>query len=201
MNIITDNNFNIIIQDESFDDEHVFVYIIQLNKSNGKVSQTYLRDKESQEIKFTLNDDGYYTICKAVIPKDYKKPYYYLDGKFYKGIEEVSLEELIYTNPKTSEIVISYYYYFQVNKLRRCFVNAAQKIIDERTSIKCDNVGVNNQDIYKRDLIWTSLNVIKYLVDLDQYEEAERLLERITGCNGLCDTQDISNNYSCGCGN
>jgi hypothetical protein len=39
------------------------------------------------------------------------------------------------------------------------------------------------------------------MVELNQYEEAERLLERIMGCNGLC-SNVCSNSYQiskCGC--
>jgi hypothetical protein len=45
---------------------------------------------------------------------------------------------------------------------------------------------IDKELIYKRDLLWSALNVIKYMIEIDQYEEAERLLERIMGCNGLC---------------
>jgi hypothetical protein len=34
---------------------------------------------------------------------------------------------------------------------------------------------------------------------MEQFEEAERLLERVTGCNGLCDFDKL-NTCSCGCG-
>jgi hypothetical protein len=34
---------------------------------------------------------------------------------------------------------------------------------------------------------------------MEQFEEAERLLERVTGCNGLCDF-DKFNTCNCGCG-
>lgn len=195
--IITDKNCNTIIQDEPFDTEHVFIYILQLNKSDDNIySQTFIRESFDQDIVFNIGSDGYYTLCRLIVTKDESAPYYYKNGKFYKGIYEISLQDLIAINPEVSKINITYYYYFQLCRLRQCFVDAAQKVIDERTSIKCDSVGVNKEDIYKRDLLWSSLNIIKYLVESDQYEEAERLLERISGCNGLCDIQ----NQKCGCG-
>jgi len=35
------------------------------------------------------------------------------------------------------------------------------------------------------------------MIEMGQYEEAERLLLRISGCNGLCDNLKTN----CGCGN
>jgi len=48
-------------------------------------------------------------------------------------------------------------------------------------------------------LVWSALKVIKLLVEKDNFEEAQRLLERITGCNGLC-TDPCYTNKPCGCG-
>jgi len=53
--------------------------------------------------------------------------------------------------------------------------------------------------LYKRDLLLSAINVISYLAEMEKFEEAERLLERITSCNGLCDYNDI-NLRGCGCG-
>jgi len=48
-------------------------------------------------------------------------------------------------------------------------------------------------------LLWSAINVITYLAETEQFEEAERLVERIMGCNGLCDS-DEENSCGCGCG-
>ena len=39
------------------------------------------------------------------------------------------------------------------------------------------------------------------MVEIDQFEEAERLLERVTKCNGLCNNMcsDSVNVSNCGC--
>jgi pentatricopeptide repeat protein len=48
-----------------------------------------------------------------------------------------------------------------------------------------------------------TINVIKYYLDRGEYEEAERVLEEIIGCNGFCSNSN-SNSKSkkggCGCG-
>jgi hypothetical protein len=52
--------------------------------------------------------------------------------------------------------------------------------------------------ILKRDLVWAALNVIQYMIDFNQLAEAQRLLERINGCNGLCSSEDTGDK-GCGC--
>ena len=66
-------------------------------------------------------------------------------------------------------------------------------------SNQCSFNKASSEDIYKRDLVWSALKVIKLLVEKDNFEEAERLLERITGCNGLCNDPCYTNK-PCGCG-
>ena len=197
--IISDKDCNTIVQNEGFDPEYIYVYLLQLNKTNNKtIGQTFFKTESDQDIKFTIGQDGYYTLCKLKVPLDISKPYYYKDGKFmYKGLREATLQEMLNVNPEVSQLDITYYYYFQLCKLRKCYVDIAKKIIDNRASVNCNNNGVDKKDIYKRDLLLSAINVITYLAEMEQFEEAERLLERISGCNGLCDT--TSSNY-CGCG-
>lgn len=199
--IISDINCNTIVNNEEFESGYVYVYILQLNKANNKTScQTFLRTSSDEQIKFTIGQDGYYTLCKLKVPTDTSMPYYYKNGKFtYKGLKEVSIYELLNINPEVSELEITYYYYFQLCKLRKCYVDIVNKILNDRANINCNNNGVDRGDIYKRDLLLSAINVITYLVEMEQFEEAERLLERITSCNGLCDDKS-SNLCGCGCG-
>ena len=199
--IVSDKDCNTIVKNEGFNFNYVYIYILQLNKANGKsISQTFFKTNPTEEIKFTIGQDGYYTLCKLKVPLDTSMPYYYKDGKFmYKGIKEVSLYELLSIDPEISKLKITYYYYFQLCRLRKCYVNIVKKILDDRASINCNNNGVNKEDIYKRDLLSSAISVISYLAEIEQFEEAERLLERISSCNRLCDTT-LSNSCGCGCG-
>lgn len=53
---------------------------------------------------------------------------------------------------------------------------------------------------YKRDLVQSTLSVIQYLVDCNRLEEAQRILERIGSCNGICPTaNDNISKSKCGC--
>ena len=142
----------------------------------------------------------YYLLCKLIVPIDITKPYYYFNGKFFKGTTEIQLQELIETNPEISQIEISYEHYFQICHLRQCYIDICQKIFNQQASIRCDITNnIDKELIYKRDLIWSAINVIKYLVEQEQFAEAERLLEKISGCNGLC-YHDESKGCGCCCG-
>ena len=194
--IFYDKDCNTIVQEE-YEDEYAFVYILQLNQTTGPVNQVFIKTNEEQEVKFDLKADGFYTLVTLKIPFDNEKPYYYMDNKFYNSNQqEVELAELVYTNPETSQIDIHYDYYFQDCKLRKCYIKACQEIFDSQASIRCNQNSLDQDLIHKRDLLWSTINVINYMVEFDQFEEAQRLLERITGCNGLCEN---SVDNSCGC--
>ena len=199
--IVTDNECNTIVRDEPFEVGYAYIYILQLNRANGKtINQTFVREFIEDEIKFTIGEDGFYTLCIIKIPTSEIYPYYYKKGKVYKNVEQISLQEVIETNPTISGLEINYLYYFQTCKLRNCFKKLALDILNSSVGNKCSFVK-NSEDIYKRDLVWSALKVIEILVEQDNFEEAERLLERIIGCNGLCvDTCKQTKSCGCGCG-
>lgn len=199
--IIYDKNCNTIVREDNYDSNYVFVYVLQLNQTTGITSQVFIKTSEEQEIIFDLGLDGFYTLVTLKVSKNTDDEYYYMNENFYHRYEKVDLETLLEINPQVSNLDITYEYYFQTCRLRKCFINICYQIFDQTASITCNKLSVDKDLIYKRDLIWSSLNVIKYMIEMDQYEEAERLLEKIMGCNGLCDNgcdkSPKSNN--CGC--
>ena len=198
--IVIDKNCNIIVNDNNYNCNYVQIYIAKLTTSQGSTpTQTVVKDSRQKKVLFKSEGDGFYTICKLTIPKDEMSPYYYKDGKFYHNVQEVYLNELLSINPKVSGINIDYMYYFNTCNLRQCFIKICQDIFNSQTSI-CEKSGLDGALVYKRDLIWSTLNVIDYMVETDQMEEAQRLLERLTSCNGLCSqTNKTSINSKCGC--
>lgn len=183
------------IQEDNYDSSYAFVYILQLNKVHGSTNQVFIKTSEDEEVIFDNLLDGFYTLVTLKVPYDMSNMYYYKDGQFYKNIQEVELQEIIDTNPEVSGVEVSYQYYFSTCRLRKCYISICQEILDKVASIECDKKNLDKNLIYKRDLIWSALNVINYMAEAEQYEEAERLLERITGCNGLCD----NSHGGCGC--
>ena len=231
--IISDKDCNTLVTGEEFLYPYIYIYVLQLNKVDGTtLSQTFIRNKAEDEIKFTIGQDGFYTLCRLkVLRNDLNKSNfpnfltlqekfnnmdleeqqefynkgiaYYENEKFYYKkpkedlyeSKEVTIQELVQLNNTLTNVDITYYYYFQVCKLRACYNALAQKVLDERSNIRCNNK-VNSEDIYLRDLVWSALNVILYMAEQDQFEEAARLLESVVGCNGLCKDENYSN---CGC--
>ena len=200
--IIHDNNCNTIVQEDNYDINYAFVYILQLNQTTGITSQVFIKTSEEEQVIFDLGSDGFYTLVTIKLSKTPGEGYYFYEGKFYKSGLEVELQEIVEVNPEVSGIEITYDYYFQTCRLKKCFINVCYQIFDSKTFTTCNNLKVDPNIIYKRDLIWSALNVIRYMVEVDQYEEAERLLERILGCNGLCKNYEClesHNNSNCGC--
>lgn len=178
-----------LIRECSFEENYVQVYIVKY--INSDETETLIREDKDQDIVFKYKGDGLYTICHLHVPTKESSVYYYKDGKFYHLLEEISLQNIL-DDPKT--IQIDYEYYFSVCNLKKCFIKICQSIFDSQTSI-C-NKNIKSSKTYKRDLLWSALNVIEYMVELDQLEEAQRLLEEITGCNGLCYQETFN---GCGC--
>ena len=200
--IIHDKNCNIIVQEDNYDINYAFVYILQLNRTTGITSQVFIKTSEEEQIMFDLGLDGFYTLVTIKLSKTPGEGYYFYEGKFYKSGLEVELQEIVEVNPEVSGIEITYDYYFQTCRLKKCFINVCYQIFDSKVFTTCDNFKIDPNITYKRDLIWAALNVIRYMVEIDQYEEAERLLEEILGCNGLCKNYEClesHNNSNCGC--
>lgn len=199
--IIYDRNCNTIIQEDNYDSNYAFVYVLQLNQTTGITSQVFIKTSEEEPIIFNMGLDGFYTLVTLKVPKDPQSEYYYQNEDFYHNGTKIELQELIELNPNVSGIETIYDYYFQTCKLRKCFIDICYQIFDIQNPSNCINSKLDPNLIYKRDLIWSALNVIKYMSEMDQYEEAERLLERIVGCNGLCNNQchGSHNNSNCGC--
>ena len=89
---------------------------------------------------------------------------------------------------------------FSICHLRKCYKNICQSIFNSRIFDKCFKAKVNSDLIFRRDLVWATINVIQYLVDSEQFAEAQLVLERINECPGLCTEQEKeSGKKGCGC--
>lgn len=206
--VIKDNNYgfvticHIIIPKKGHNEENEeptgdCAYVGSANYlSIEEIDQILLNPNESQST--TISDDP------EVSPTIEKGIRYYYDNEkiYYYGptgiIREATYQELVDINPNSCNIVKFVYNFFSVCQLRKCYIALCQKIFDDRGFDRCFNGKVDSQLIYKRDLVWAALNVIEYMVDSNQLAEAQRLLERINGCNGLCAGVNTGDN-NCGC--
>lgn len=85
--------------------------------------------------------------------------------------------------------------FFSICHLRKCYINLCKEIFNSRGFDRCFDSTVNTQLLYKRDLVWAAINTIKYMIEIKQFAEAQRLIERIGSCGGLCKNSD----NDCGC--
>lgn len=223
MRINTDKNCNIVIFDDTeypvnelnYQDS-VTLYIAQLNESS-KITNLYTRldphsdtlsdghrDSENKPIVLEPQKGGFLTFCHIILPKNPSNDdiSYYSDGtNIYKKVQDKTIkvddwQELVdLNNPPFIRHIQNF---FSVCYLRKCYVSLCQKIFNAKGFDRCFNGKIDSSLIYKRDLVWAALNVIQYMIDSNQLAEAQRLLERINGCNGLCSSEDIGDK-GCGC--
>lgn len=134
---------------------------------------------------------------------------YYIDGsevyKYNPRTQEISqvtdLTEIIEINPVNTTISITTNDYVSICFLTKCYINLCQQIFESRGLTQCWNKNnIDSELIYKRDLVWMAINVIKYMVECSQLYEAERIIELLHSCNGVCgDKKARSNGNGCGC--
>lgn len=209
--IQTDALGNIIIMDDIIypikgmsKDDCFSIYVVQKNTS--ATSRVIYYQIGNPGETFTLPaTDGYITFCHIVLPnKDFFDSHpgqftYYSDGvgKIYNSQnEEVEVQLIVEVNDST--LIRHMHNFFSVFHLRKCYVSLCQKIFKDKAFDRCFNNKIDSQLILKRDLVWAALNVIQYMIDFNQLAEAQRLLERINGCNGLCSSEDTGDK-GCGC--
>lgn len=167
----------------------------------------------------TLPDDGLYNINHIVLPtvewlQSMDDPEYlseYIGGIYVTDGENIYLSEnnsLTIIEPKdfiqldTYKTTISKNSKptFSIYNLQKCYIRLCNSIL-QNDYIKCRK-DVDSELNFKRDLAWMTINVIKYYIGFGQLYEAQRVLERVNYCKGICQDSIISATYihnNCGC--
>ena len=195
--ITYDKNCNIVVHELDYDSDYAYAYILQLNKTTGITTYSYIRDSVEKEAVFHTDYDGFYTLITLKISKSIDQEYYYNNNKVYHLNTPVSIQTLAEMNPDFTGLSVEHENYFLTCHLKNCFIDICQKIFSQAKS--CNKGNIDSLLIYKRDLIWAALNTIEYLVEQEQYAEAQKTLERITSCNGLCGESNPCRKSHCGC--
>lgn len=183
-------NTNITIEPNSFTDSGYMLVTdnIKLQDIVDSINQYFNGELSIPDyIYINSSNIGYYSDGNEIYKKDNEG-----------NIQKVSIEELLEVNPDAYNFTKQVQKFFSVCYLRKCFVSLCKNLFNSKIFGKCFNQKIDSQLIYKRDLVWSALNVIQYLIDSDQLEEAERILSEITGCNGLCSNKDMGRE-GCGC--
>lgn len=150
-----------------------------------------------------------------------KKQLYYYDGQFYfcdtdDIIESLSLtldeifgkhlDTILAKSIKVSvdeiqsyiDIAIGSFYCkkiaFTYCNLINCFVSLQSKSVNNLCSQKCNE---NITDVENRDFLLSTIYVLDYLRDTNNFTEAQRILDNVIECWGIC--ENLTNNTDCGC--
>lgn len=205
--------------------DSVSIDVINLNKVSENIVKDYkitIHRSQNESILIPIKFDGWFTIKHIVIPNkewfdrelakqtnsalglysivyyaDAKTIYKYVDGQSYA----IPLEEILEINPVNTTISITSKDYVSICFLTKCYINLCQQIFENRGFTQCWNKNnIDSELIYKRDLVWMAINVIKYMVECSQLCEVERIIELLHSCNGVCGDKKIrSNGNECGC--
>lgn len=202
----------------------VSIDVLQHNKTTETVYRdpVYTKHDTLQPINIPVEFDGWFDVIHLVLPSiewfnreidksegsalglydlvyfsDGIDIYKYLDG----NVSQVTIIEVLEVNPINTTVSKTNRDYVSICFLRKCYINLCQQIFEDRGFSRCWNKNkVDSELIYKRDLVWMAINVIKYLTECEQLAEVERIIETIQGCNGLCVSSNlISKTNGCGC--
>lgn len=196
--------------------------ILKVNTNEAILQDVLIHTHEDSidVCNFHVDEDGYYVINHFVLPtkewydsylqsqdqelKDFIKEgiYFIQDNKLKKvvnnEIQDAEVKELLERNYEGTNILHCKIDVFFNGNLQQCFINYCKKLYDSLlNTCKPSNY---DSDIYARDFIWMTLNIIDYLVGFKQFLEAERIIEQFKSCGGFCQNTDTHKNYSsCGC--
>lgn len=196
--------------------------ILKVNMEEA-ILQDVLIHKHEDDVdvcNFHVDEDGYYIVNHFVLPtrewynsylesqdeelKEFIQEgiYFIEDDKLKKivdnEIQDAEVKELLERNYEGTNILHCKIDIFFNGNLQQCYINYCKKLYDALLN-KCKTSDYDS-DIYARDFIWMTLNIIDYLVGFKQFLEAERIIEQFKTCGGFCQNTDIHKNYSgCGC--
>ena len=202
----------------------VSIDVLQHNKTTETVYRdpVYTKHDTLQPINIPVEFDGWFDVIHLVLPsiewfnREINKSegsalglydlVYFSDGidiyKYLDGnVSQVNIIEVLEVNPINTTVSKTNRDYISICFLRKCYINLCQQIFEDRGFSRCWNKNkVDSELIYKRDLVWMAINVIKYLTECEQLAEVERIIETIQGCNGLCVSSNLtSKTNGCGC--
>lgn len=202
--------------------ETVSIFILQHNKSTETVYGTpiFVKHDTNEFVEIPVQFDGWFTVIEIVLPTkawydsnktavDLYNVVYYSDGNdIYKHVKgqddaQVTLEEVLELNPVDVTVYKTAKDYVSICYLRKCYIHICQEIFNQRgfSSACLQKSNVDSELIFKRDIVWMAINVIKYLTECEQLAEVERIIETLTQCNGLCPSNTkLRKTNGCGCG-
>lgn len=218
-------NFSGIAKGKFKFSDTIAIDVLQHNKSDGAVyiNPVYNLHESLNPVEISVKFDGWFTVVHIVLPSkkwletELSKTegslihtynlVYFSDGEtIYKYTnehsEEVTIEEILEVNPTNTTISRISKEYVSICFLRKCYIDLCKQIFNSRGFSHCfERNNIDSDLIFRRDLVWMAINVIKYLTECNQLAEVERIIENLKGCNGLCVSSNVtSKTNGCECG-
>lgn len=163
--------------------------------------------RENHSITLAIDETGIYFQGRVINPSPYRNGanYYWVKAEIPDVIDEFLTRGIQNRYVYGTNIRIEEEDFFTTCNLYKCFLNRAQKLLDSyrdcnsgicNSNIKCSN---NNDqlEIQIRDYLWMTLNAIQFAIECEDFETANRLLNCISTCSGICED---STSEDCGCG-
>lgn len=183
-------------------------------KHSGEILP-YIIDHSDTSFDIPVDFDGWFTIRVIhIIKQEYLDDYIVSTVTMPSRIYCIDKDNIVYLNDNpisdisalaTQNLVDTNIEYVEsehvsVNKMKECYINLCKQIFDKTAFSKCDTKrGVNSELIFKRDFVWSAINIIQYLTENNMLEEADRIVSVINGCNGLCNSNNHTIYGGCGC--
>ena len=214
-----DENTEVITSFDSFkySETATLNCIVKVSSDSVTLIDALLNDHttDNDTCHFKVMKDGYYKIDHIIIPNikwlnnasyeylNYYETIYVTDGdKIFKlvddKLEECSIKEVMERNVEGTTIQKCKIDVFYTGHLQECYINYCKRLFDDLLN-SCNK---ENPDVFARDFIWMTLNIIDYLIGFKQFMEAERLLSMFQTCGGFCDDKKLHGykpRCSCGC--
>lgn len=91
---------------------------------------------------------------------------------------------------------------FSVCKLQKCLVRLQkQLLLSNSRTCSYDRCNTDESLRNRRDFLFSAMYVFDYLIDTNNFTEAQRILDNLSSCSSLCGDELIDLNGGCGCGN
>lgn len=208
-------------------DQSITLNIVQSVTSDNKYvleNVSVVPHIDSDISDFEFSKDGLYSISHIILPTEqyaqydpslqgsYHALYYYntSDNKIKLMREdgkdiEISIDQLLQVNPEATvgnlpnSVIRGDKDTFCICYLNNCFYTLSKNLLSSYCGKCLNKLNAPQQDIFNRDLIWMSMNVISYLIEDNKLVEAQRILESLSGCGNICQNSNSKKSSDCGC--
>lgn len=194
-----------------------------LEKVTPETSYTkaFIHSHDNQDVsnRFPVSKDGWYKVHHIVVPNDkwleyakkqngmldkFQTVWIAKDGKLHKRngetLTETAVDELV-TDGTSNNTWRADKDVFVIFNLWQCYLNWCKRTFESECSKNLSCPDCDNELTKARGLLWVFLNAIQYYIRFGQFQEAQELLDEITGgCNTLCRSEMFMKDYECGCG-